>query len=70
MLESSRLIAGLQIYEYGDVPPDAVGVPPIVIQLPLQIESFIPASAIGNGLTVIKILSVAVQPKLSLTVTK
>ena len=53
----------------GEVPPLAVGLPPICTDPPAQKALFSPASATGKGRTVTVISSVAVQPLASVTVT-
>ena len=49
---SSRPAAGDQLYVYGGVPPEPVGLPPIAVDEPSQIATSMPASATGLGFTV------------------
>ena len=62
-----RPVPGDHAYTKGDVPPDAVGAPPIVVELPLHIATGVPALAITDGQTVRRTVSLALQPLLSVT---
>jgi hypothetical protein len=54
---------------YPGVPPVAVGLPPMLVDWPLQMVLSDPAVAVGFGLTVKVIEAVVVQPLESVTVT-
>jgi len=62
-------VDGLHTYVYGLVPPVAVGDPPIVVLVPLQIVLSEPASATGRACNVTVTVSDAEQPFASVTVT-
>jgi len=61
----------LQLYVYGEVPPDAVGEPPMATLNPLHTLNPPPgpADAVGTELTVTLVAAVAVQLNASVTVT-
>ena len=47
---------------YGELPPLAVGDPPMLVEAPLQIDLLLPADAVGFELTVTVMDDVALQP--------
>jgi len=62
-------VDGLHTYVYGLVPPVAVGDPPMVVLVPLQIVLSEPASATGAGTIETTTESIPTHPFASVTVT-